>query len=141
MESGWHIQIMRISARCDYACRAVLELAMHWPKDKPLQTGNIARKQKIPMKYLVHILLQLKRLGIVQSIRGKDGGYILKEPPGRITLGRIVRETSGPLVVYDIRDVLFSSIWAKVEDEISRVVDNITFEEICNKAKGGVYYI
>lgn len=114
---------------------------MHWPKDKPLQTGNIARKQKIPMKYLVHILLQLKRLGIVQSIRGKDGGYILKEPPGRITLGRIVRETSGPLVVYDIRDVLFSSIWAKVEDEISRVVDNITFEEICNKAKGGVYYI
>lgn len=132
---------MKISARCEYACKAVLELAMHWPKDEPLQIGDIARKQCIPRRYLVHILLQLNRLGIVKSSRGKNGGYVLGWSPSRITLGRIVRETSGLLVLYTSRDVLFSSIWSKVDKEITGIIDNITFEDLCNKAKGGVYYI
>lgn len=132
---------MRISARCDYACKAVLELAMHWPKKEPLQIEEIASRQGIPTRYLVHILLQLKRLGIIQSIRGKEGGYILSMPPNRIKLGKIIREMCGPLVTYDFKDNVFSPIWAKVEDEITKIIDNITFEELSNKAKGGVYYI
>lgn len=132
---------MQVSARCDYACRAVLELAVHWPKKEPLRIEYIARRQKIPKRYLVHILIQLKRLGIINSIRGKKGGYTLSMPPARITLGRILTEMCGPFVTYEREDGLFSSVWAKVEQEIGKVVNNITFEDLACKVKGGVYYI
>lgn len=132
---------MKITARCDYACRAVLELARHWPKKGPLQISDIAKRQRIPMRYLVHILIQLKGLGIIESIRGKDGGYVLSIPPGKITLGRIITEMCGPVVTYNRKDELFSPIWTRVEEEIGKVVNSITFEDLVSKVKGGVYYI
>lgn len=126
---------MKISARCDYACRAVLELAMHWPLKKPVQIETIAEEQKIPVKYLVHILLQLKGIGIVNSIRGKEGGYVLSKLPSRITIGKIIREMCGPLLDYGHKKTPFSSVWDKIEEEISKVIDNVTFEELANKIK------
>ncbi len=89
---------MRISARCDYACRALLELALHWPNIEPVQTYTISEKQDIPMKYLVQILIQLKRMGLVESARGKHGGYSLAKPPNKISLGEVIREVGGPLL-------------------------------------------
>ena len=65
---------MRISARCDYACKALLELTLHWPSKEPLQLHTISENQGISTKYLVHILIQLKRMGLIESIRGKQGG-------------------------------------------------------------------
>lgn len=127
--------MIKISARTDYACRAVLELAMNWPNKEPVQMEEIAKKQGVPVKYLVHILLQLKQIGIVQSIRGKEGGYILAKQPSRISLGEIIREAGGPLVVYANKKDIFSSTWVKVEKEISKVVDSITFENLADKAR------
>jgi Rrf2 family protein len=126
---------MKISARTDYACRAVLELAMNWPNKEPVQIEQIAKKQNVPMKYLVHILLQLKQAGIVQSIRGKEGGYILAKQPSKISLCEIIREVGGPLVVYANKKDIFSSIWVKVEEEMSKILDNITFEYLADQAK------
>ncbi|MGB3241335.1 MAG: Rrf2 family transcriptional regulator, partial [Candidatus Omnitrophota bacterium] len=63
---------MRISARCDYACRALLELSLHWPNEAPVHIQQISENQKIPERYLVQILIQLKRLGLVTSSRGKE---------------------------------------------------------------------
>lgn len=69
---------MKISAKIDYACRALLiELGLHWPDNRPMQVSAIAKRQKIPMNFLVHILITLKELGYVDSIRGKSGGYVL----------------------------------------------------------------
>lgn len=133
--------MLKIPARCDYACKTILELSMNWPKKEPVQIEYIARKQGIPIKFLVHILLQLKRLGIIESTRGKKGGYILIEPPSKITLGMVIKGTGGALVTYSQKDSFFSPIWEKIEGEISKIVDNITFEELCDKTKGGVYYI
>jgi Rrf2 family transcriptional regulator, cysteine metabolism repressor len=79
---------MRISARVSYACYALLELSMHWPEDNPVQIHQIAKKQSIPIKYLILILLQLKQLGLIRSIRGKKGGYLLARAPNTITLAR-----------------------------------------------------
>lgn len=93
------------------------------------------------MRYLVHILIQLKGLGIIESIRGKEGGYKLSIAPGKITLGRVITEMCGPFVTYEREDGLFSSVWSKVEQEIGKVVNNITFEDLACKVKGGVYYI
>ena len=89
---------MRVSAKCDYACKALLELALHWPNKEPVQIHEISEKQDIPIKYLVQILIQLKRIGFVDSIRGKEGGYNLAIAPDRITLGKVMREIGGPLL-------------------------------------------
>ncbi|MFQ5951949.1 MAG: RrF2 family transcriptional regulator [Candidatus Omnitrophota bacterium] len=131
---------MRISARCDYACKAVLELALHWPNSMPLQIQEISDKQDIPLKYLPQILLQLKRLDIVESIRGKQGGYLLAKPPYEIQLGPLMREVGGPLlpVVNSATDKVsvFVTIWKEVEDSMAKVLDKITFEDILKKEKG-----
>lgn len=130
---------MRVSARCDYACRALLELTLHWPNKEPLQIHMISEKQDIPLRYLVQILIQLKRLGLVVSTRGKEGGYILAKPPDSISLGQVMRQMGGPLlpIVNSAlkRESVFAAIWSEVERAMADVLDKITFEDILNKAK------
>ena len=89
---------MNISSRCEYGCRAVVELALHLPSETPLPAVTIAERRHIPEKYLVHILLQLKRAGIVRSVRGAQGGYILAKAPGEVTLHDIVTAIDGPVL-------------------------------------------
>lgn len=131
---------MRISARCDYACRALLELAMHWPSKEPLHLHDISDKQSIPIKYLVQILIQLKREGLVVSARGKEGGYNLAKAPNKIQLREVITLTSGPLVPISESvikdDSIFNSIWKETEVAISEVLNRITFEDIIYKTKG-----
>ncbi len=131
---------MRISARCDYACRALLELVLHWPNKESLSIHTISERKSIPMKYLVHILIQLKRMGLVESVRGKRGGYKLLKPPNKISLGEVIREVGGPLLPVTNsatkEESVFSTIWREVEGAMARVLDKITFEDISNKEKG-----
>jgi len=131
---------MRISARCDYACRALLELALHWPNKESLSIHTISERQSIPMKYLVHILIQLKRMGLVESVRGKQGGYKLLKPPNKISLGEVIREVGGPLLPVansaTKEESVFSTIWREVEGAMAKVLDKITFEDISNREQG-----
>ena len=131
---------MRISARCDYACRALLELALQWPNRELMSIHMISERQSIPIKYLVHILIQLKRMGLVESLRGKQGGYRLVKPPDRISLGEVIREVGGPLlpVANSVtkEESAFATIWREVEEAMAKVLDRITFEDISNKEKG-----
>lgn len=131
---------MRISARCDYACKAILELSLHWPSKDPLHIQDISRRQNVPIRYLIQILIQLKRLGLVKSARGKEGGYNLSCRPDKITLSRVIRQTAGPLLpVADSvakNDSAFSAIWKEVEGVMAEILDKITFEDIINKVKG-----
>lgn len=131
---------MRISARCDYACRALLELALHWPNKQPLPIHTISEKQEIPMGYLMQILIQLKRMGLVASIRGKEGGYYLSKPPDRISLGEVIRQIGGPLLPLansaSKRKYVFATVWNEIEDVMAEVVDKITFADISSRARG-----
>ncbi len=131
---------MRISARCDYACKALLELALHWPNKGSLTIHTISEKQNIPVKYLVHILIQLKRMGLVESLRGKQGGYRLAKPPNKISLGEVIREVGGPLlpVANSVakEESVFVTIWREVEGAMAKVLDKITFEDISNREQG-----
>jgi len=130
---------MRISAKCDYACKALLELAVHWPSKEPLQIHAISEKQGIPMKYLVQILIQLKGIGLARSVRGKLGGYNLAKPPQKVTLGEVVREMGGPLMPLANSaagsNSVFNSIWKEVEAAAAKILDKITFEDIANNAR------
>jgi Rrf2 family protein len=85
---------MRLSARVDYALRAVVEIAA---TAGPLTAERVARAQEIPPKFLESILLQLRRGGVVQSQRGPEGGYWLARPAGDITLADVIRVIDGPL--------------------------------------------
>ena len=81
---------MKISAKIDYACRALLELSLHWPSQEPLQVDQIAQRQRVPVKFLTQILIHLKQVGYVESVRGKKGGYLLRKLPKEIKLNDIM---------------------------------------------------
>jgi len=130
---------MKISAESDYACRALLELALNWPGRKLVQVSVIAKKQNIPIKYLEQILIELKNIGMVESVRGKQGGYRLVKEPRKISLGEVMRKTRGPLLqiadAAEKRESVFTPIWKETEEAIAKVLDKINFEDIANKAK------
>ncbi|PZF84779.1 RrF2 family transcriptional regulator [Micromonospora endophytica] len=90
---------MRLSARVDYALRAVTELASVTKagRSRPVTADQIARAQEIPPKFLESILLQLRRGGVVQAQRGPEGGYWLARPAEEISLAEVIRVIDGPL--------------------------------------------
>lgn len=146
---------MKISAKGDYACRALLELALEHDNSKPVQIKEIARRQKIPEKYLVQILVILKGAGLVTSKRGVEGGYMLSRSPAEISLGEVVKLIDGPLVPVKcnsddntsicelIASCPFHSIWEDLRGNIANMIDNITYEDLCNRAreKAQMYHI
>lgn len=87
---------MRLSARADYALRAVIELAASG--DGHVTAEQLAKAQQIPAKFLEAILTQLRRAGLVRSQRGPDGGFWLARPAGEISLADIIRAIDGPLL-------------------------------------------
>ena len=88
---------MRLSARVDYALRAVCELAAHKGPVHPVTAERLATAQGIPPKFLESILLQLRRSGIVHAQRGPEGGYWLARPATEISLAEVIRTVDGPL--------------------------------------------
>jgi len=85
-----------ISQKAKYALRALLELAKAG-KGEALLISEIAERQRIPKKFLEQILLDLKHQGLLQSRRGKNGGYALIKNPGEITYGQVMRIIDGPM--------------------------------------------
>jgi len=87
---------MKISAKAEYACLAMLELAQHGQQAQPLRIREISESQQIPGRYLVQILLQLKGAGLVVSLRGASGGYRLARPASEIALSEVLAAIDGP---------------------------------------------
>ena len=89
---------MKVSKRGEYALRSLIDLGMARELGLPmLRINDLARKERIPVKFLEQILLQLKRAGYLDSKRGKGGGYCLKKPMPKIKIGSVVRLIDGPL--------------------------------------------
>ncbi|MBV8611582.1 MAG: Rrf2 family transcriptional regulator [Singulisphaera sp.] len=87
---------MKISAKAEYACLAVLELARQGPDDPPIRIREISEAHGIPERYLVQILLHLKGAGLVTSTRGVSGGYRLARPASSISLSEVLAAIDGP---------------------------------------------
>src|SRR5512142_1719405 len=85
---------MNISVKGDYALQAILDLAMH-QKGVPVKIADIARRQKVPQKFLELILAGLKQGGFVESRRGAEGGYLLARSADSITVGEVLRHVDG----------------------------------------------
>jgi Rrf2 family protein len=81
---------MKISAKTEYACIAMLELASQYGSGEPVRIRRIAERHDVPPRFLVQILLQLKGAGLVDSVRGAAGGYRLIRPPEEVSLGQVM---------------------------------------------------
>ena len=108
--------VSMISQRTRYALRALLHLAES-EVGKPVQLATIAQSQAIPRKYLELIMLELKKAGMVQSIRGPGGGYTLAVSPDRISFGDVVRHLEGPIALVPCASVHFYSNCGDCTDE------------------------
>ncbi len=86
---------MNISAKTEYACIAVLELASKFDSSEPVRIRDIAETHGVPPRFLVQILLQLKSAGIVKSVRGASGGYQLVIEPNKLSLGEVMSVIEG----------------------------------------------
>lgn len=132
---------MKVSARDEYACSAVLELALNYDTEAPVRVQDIAQRRSIPMKFLFQIMQILKRVDIVRSRRGTEGGFTLTRPPSQISLGDVIRAMSGPFVQLSSldtgKDTEFKTIWAEVDQAIGGVLNNITFEELVRRERSG----
>jgi Rrf2 family protein len=132
---------MKISAKTEYACRALLELCLTWPNPIPRQAVDIAIKQKIPTQFLTHILIALKGLGYVASTRGQAGGYYLVVHPRDIKLSQIMRQFGGLGLVPEEKQAkeykgdAMSLIWSQVNDVVLKSLDEINFEDIALRSQ------
>jgi len=87
-----------LSKRSQYALRALSYLTERY-KDGPVLISDIARRKKIPLKFLENILLELKNIDVLESKKGKGGGYFLKKNPKNIRVADVIREVNGPIAM------------------------------------------
>ena len=104
---------------------------------EPVRLKDIAKRQQISEKYLEQIISLLNKAGFVKSIRGPQGGYMLKNPPEQYTVGMILRQTEGSLTPVSIddetsyeRQSVTTRIWTKMEGAINEIVDGITLKDL-----------
>lgn len=135
---------MFISQKCQYALRAVFELAKRSDQE-PVKIALIAEAQAIPPRFLEVILSQLKQGKFVTSRRGKKGGYVLAQPPDQLTVGEIIRFIQGPVGPVDCAVIgsktkcpfygncAFLPMWKQVHNAISNVYDNTTLQDLLDQ--------
>ena len=139
---------MKLSVKSDYAARAVLGLARHYPDSTALRMDDVAEEQGVPPKYLPQILVELKAQGIVRSVRGMAGGYLLARAPGEITLRDVLRAVQGP--VFDtpaLNDAHcppeLQRAWRSLQASMEAAAGAITFQQLLEESAGKekMYYI
>lgn len=141
---------MKISAKTEYACIAMLELAASYGSGEPVRIRRIADEHGIPSRFLVQILLQLKGAGFVNSTRGASGGYELIRAPEEITLGEVMNVIEGPddpptsAAPDSSAGKALQSCWREVAQVEHEMLHAITFAELIERARqqtGSMYYI
>ncbi|MGH8895722.1 MAG: RrF2 family transcriptional regulator [Egibacteraceae bacterium] len=133
---------MRLTAKADYALRASAELAAAVDQHAPLTREQIAVAQHIPATFLLRILTDLRRVGIVRSQRGAEGGYWLARNPTEVTLAEVIRAVEGPLaeihgdqpqdVSYDGAAAALRDVWVALRAAERRVLESVTLADVAS---------
>lgn len=133
---------MRVSAKADYAVRACAELASR-PGGESVPSDVLAEGQGIPTSFLERIMGDLRRGGVVTSVRGRSGGYLLARPADQITLADVIRAVDGPLVtVRDVRPpgltyegsaTALLDVWVALRASVRDVLDVVTLADVVNR--------
>ena len=123
---------MHISVKGEYALQAIFDLASQ-RQGEPIRIAEIARRQKIPQKFLELILAGLKQAGFVESRRGAEGGYLLARSADTITVGEVLRSVEGRQAKGRSRkkgEDPFADMWQQVDEVVSGVIDRTTFADL-----------
>jgi Rrf2 family protein len=132
---------MHVTAKADYAVRAMIELASG-SQDAPRKVDEVAQAQGIPVSFLENILTQLRSSGIVRSQRGPEGGYWLAQPPEEVNLAQVIRAVEGPLVgVRGLRpeEVSYAGsaeslqeVWLALRANLRKVLEHVTLADVAS---------
>jgi Rrf2 family cysteine metabolism transcriptional repressor len=124
---------MNTSVKGEYALQAIFDLASQRPGE-PIRIADIARRQKIPQKFLELILASLKQAGFVESRRGAEGGYLLVRSADSLTVGEVLRHVDGHAQSKGRGrrkgESPFTGMWANVDQAVSSVIDKTTFADL-----------
>ena len=137
---------MSLSAKAEYACLAMLELAAQYGDPRPVRLADVADKHGIPQRFLVQILLQLKGAGLTASTRGAAGGYQLARPPADISLADIlgvVDRTDAPAARPDASALAatLQSVWERIHEARARILRETTLAALVEAGQGLQYVI
>ena len=139
---------MRVSTRGDYACRALLSLALREAETGPTSVRDIAERTGLPQPYLEQILLALKGAGLVRSKRGVGGGYVLARSADEILLSEILSAVDGPIVLGDFGEphadgacdhegqCVLLAIWKQAGEVMRDYLEGFTLASIAGVARG-----
>ena len=136
---------MKISTKGRYGLRAVLDIAMH---DEAASVSSIAARQFISENYLERLIAMLKKAGIVNSLRGAQGGYVLARPADEISVGEVLRALEGDLNPVDCAErdgsgelcegadtCVTKFVWKRISDSINQAVDNLMISELARDGR------
>lgn len=136
---------MKVSTKGRYGLRSMIDLAIN-SANGHVALGSIAERQNISVNYLEQVFSTLRKAGLVKSVKGAQGGYVLGDNPSNITIGRILRTLEGDLSLVEELDSSLSkenslqhcikeNVWDKMSESLNRIVDSITLEDMVNDYK------
>ena len=136
---------MKLSTKGRYGVKAIFDLAQHLGEG-PISLKNIAERQDISEHYLEQLISGLRKAGLVKSVRGAQGGYVLGKDPEKITVGDVLRVLEGPIAPVDCVSkedpdccaksdyCITRTIWEKVRDSVNDVLDSVTLADMVKDA-------
>ena len=135
---------MKISTKGRYGLRAIIDLGLH-PEEAPISMGEIARRENISKEYLEQIFSSLRKAGLVRSVRGQKGGYILSVDLEEVTAGDVLRIMEGSLEPVNCADEKFDceqedecvtkEVWQNLSREIHNILDSYTLSDLFERGE------
>ncbi len=137
---------MKVSLRATYGIMAAVDLAMH-PGSTPVRAKSIARRQAIPARFLEQVLHGMKKAGLVSSLRGAQGGYVLSKKPSEVSVAEILEALDGPLAPSSGEagrtqarrlskpELLLGKMWEQVHQAERHVLEAISVEELAGQQR------
>ncbi|MCL0081202.1 Rrf2 family transcriptional regulator [Peptococcaceae bacterium] len=138
---------MKLSTKGRYGLKAMFDLALHYG-DIPIPLKVVAERQCVSENYLEQLIAVLRKAGMVNSVRGAQGGYVLAKKPEQITVGDIIRVMEGSIAPLDcvkegeavdciqFEHCVSRNVWLRVRDSITDVLDTTTLADMCREAEG-----
>jgi Rrf2 family transcriptional regulator, cysteine metabolism repressor len=137
---------MKVSLRATYGIMAAVDLAMHLGT-APVQAKSIARRQAIPARFLEQVLHSMKKAGLVSSLRGAQGGYVLSKKPSEVSIAEILEALDGPLLPplggagraqmrrFGKPELLLGKVWEQVYQAERQVLEAISVEKLAGQQR------
>ncbi len=139
---------MQISTKGRYALRAMIDLGLHMDQGPVLRKG-IADRQEISLHYIAQLFVELRKAGLIESVKGPGGGYVLAQDADKIRTGDIVRAVEGPIALaqcvgpnpesacHRMDGCVTYLLWKRLSKTVEEVLDSVTLKDLCDQARGG----